>query len=946
MRWVLAIVFSLFGLAFGQIGVAVTGFFGGLLLGWLAGVQFDHSRRLRELDQAAEHQRQENARLSLELAQMHARAKAAASTERATPDVEAPADTEPAPFVSETPREAANEARPTPAVAPVARISEPVTPLTQPAVTPAAIAATTTPSPASPAAATATSQAAPSSGPARPTAPPRRAPPRQEDAVTSTAWRWLTEGNLPVKIGMLLLFFGVAAALKYAADQGWFTFPIEYRLIGIAGAALVGLFIGWRQRDQRRVFALSLQGGAVGILLLTIFASFRLYGVLSSGSAFTLIVMLVAGTAFLAVLQNAAALAALGFFGGYLAPVMISTGSNDYVALFSYYAVLNAAVFFIALLRSWRALNLIGFAFTFAVGTAWGAKYYQPENFATVEPFLILFFLFYVGITVLYALRQPEERRGIVDGTLTFGVPLLAFPLQAAMLHDDRMGLAYSALAVAAFYGVLAAWLIRDRRAIVLGQSFGVLAVGFATLAVPLALSARWTATTWAIEGAALVWLGLRQQRSLPQVSGLLLQVLSAGAYLIHADEMWRRHTDELFVLNGHALSLGLMAFAGYVIAWLYERHAGHRALVWMAFLWGWLWWTLAGVREVAEFDEHVKGVVGLLGFFAMTAGLATVAARVMSWTMMHLKSYATVFIAIPMALLMTGMYGHPFAEHGGLAWLAWLIAVYAGMHAMRDGEVMGRGFAHIGVLAALACVGGLEMNYLVDRERGLGSAWQLLASFAPLALLLLGTTRAPRLFAWPFAETFESYAVGWRVLASVVLGSVWLFSQFHDGDATPIAYVSVLNPLELAQIAMLVWLARGVSSDGVGGVARGVLPYAAMLTVTMIALRGVHYYHGEPWGPGILDSRVAQTTLTVLWALLGVSAWVYGSRRGRWSVWLSGAIIMGVVLAKLILVDRSYIGDLAGIVSFIAVGLLLTAVGYFAPSPPRGAGAPQEETA
>jgi uncharacterized membrane protein len=79
-------------------------------------------------------------------------------------------------------------------------------------------------------------------------------------------------------------------------------------------------------------------------------------------------------------------LAVLGFLGGYLAPVLISTGSGNHVALFSYYALLNAAVFAISWKRSWRLLNLIGFFFTFGVGAMWGDAYYRPELFATVEP--------------------------------------------------------------------------------------------------------------------------------------------------------------------------------------------------------------------------------------------------------------------------------------------------------------------------------------------------------------------------------------------------------------------------------------------------------------------------------------------------------------------------------------------------------------------------------
>src|SRR5690606_31368549 len=147
----------------------------------------------------------------------------------------------------------------------------------------------------------------------------------------------------------------------------------------------------------------------------------RIYALLPAGLALALVVGLVAATALLAVLQDALWLALLGLVGGYLAPVLVSTGSGSHVALFTYYAVLNAAVFAIAWIRPWRALNLVGFAFTFAIGTLWGWRYYRPEHFDSTEPFLVLFFLFYVAIPVLYALRQAPVKRGLVDGTLVFG---------------------------------------------------------------------------------------------------------------------------------------------------------------------------------------------------------------------------------------------------------------------------------------------------------------------------------------------------------------------------------------------------------------------------------------------------------------------------------------------------------------------------------------------
>ena len=113
--------------------------------------------------------------------------------------------------------------------------------------------------------------------------------------------------------------------------------------------------------------------------------------------------------------QDAISLAALAVVGGFLAPILTSSDSGNHVMLFSYYALLNAGILGIAWFKAWRSLNLLGFVFTFLVGTLWGVTRYRPENLATTEPFLVLFFLFYVAIAVLYALRQSVEVRHYVD---------------------------------------------------------------------------------------------------------------------------------------------------------------------------------------------------------------------------------------------------------------------------------------------------------------------------------------------------------------------------------------------------------------------------------------------------------------------------------------------------------------------------------------------------
>jgi uncharacterized membrane protein len=143
-------------------------------------------------------------------------------------------------------------------------------------------------------------------------------------------------------------------------------------------------------------------------------------------------------------------------------------------------------------------------------------------------------------------------------------------------------------------------------------------------------------------------------------------------------------------------------------------------------------------------------------------------------------------------------------------------------------------------------------------------------------------------------------------------------------------------------QIAILLcaarWLADPTTSSDLSQRRLAVLVAAGFAFVTAATLRGVHHLGGVPWDERIASSMLAQTSLTVVWSVLGVVGWVTGSRRGSRPLWLAGAVLMGIVLAKLLLIDRTHLGSGFGIASFIAYGLLCTVIGYFAPAPPRNA--------
>ena len=762
------------------------------------------------------------------------------------------------------------------------------------------------------------------------------------DRFATTVRRWFTEGNVPVKVGVLVLLAGVAALLRYASNQGWLTLPIGLRLAAIAAGALVALAFAWRKRHSHRSFALAVQGGAIGVLLLVVYAAFKLYGFLPAGAAFAISVALVAALGALAVMQGSRTMAVLGILAGFMAPIWLSTGSGNHVVLFSYYALLNAAIFAIAWLRPWRELNLLGFAFTWGIGVAWGVLAYDPSKFASTQPFLLLFFAFYLLLPILYARRRPPGRRDVVDGCLLFGTPLVAFSLQAALLEGERTQLALCAVALAAIYAALAWWQRRGPHA-VLAEAYVLLAGGFATLAVPLALSAQATAAVFAVEGAALVWLGLRTGRGLPRWIGTCLQLAAALSFSIGVAGYLQ---DAPVLANARFTGALLLALAGFASAWWY-RGAGRTLAALAFYIWGMAWWLGNAVHEV---EAHVEA--GLRADVLLVAVVVTalLAAEVHRWRpapALVLTVLGAFVLAAPLAFMQMDAHGQPFAGWGAAAWLVFAACGARSLASLRTHGGHPSAWVQFAWWLLWALVGSLSA-WEFARDTALGGGWRLALPALPwLALLALAQVRW-RWLRWPLGAGFDAMRPAFMATCLALLGVGWLRALRDAGDSAPLPWLPLINPLDLVQLAALGLFACWLWSSQAPAFAQrrvALLSSAGFLLVTCITLRAVHHWGGVEWGEGLWSTSLAQTALTVVWSVLGVAGWIGGSRRAQRALWLAGAVLMAVVLAKLVLVDRQHLGDLLGIGSFIAYGLLCTLVGWFAPAPPR-APAGSDETA
>jgi uncharacterized membrane protein len=836
--------------------------------------------------------------------------------------------------------------------------------------------------------------------------PTRAAVPSEPSAIEVgilAAKNWLFGGNTVVRIGIVVLFLGLLFLAKFAVDNGFV--PIEVRLAAIGLVAVALLVVGWRTKASRPGYALSLQGAAVAVLYLTIFAAFKRYHLIDPTFAFALMVAVCALSTALALMQNSRAMAVIGFTGGFLVPGLLSSGGGSHIALFSYFALLNIAVLVIAWFKTWRVLSVISFVLTFGIAGMWAQDRYEAIHYASCQLFLLIGWAIYLAIALIYAnRREDDERNSYVDGTLVFGMALVGFGLQAAMVRATpgliHYASAFSALIAGGVYLALALWQAsrarRDdapRSTFLAGESLLAIGVGFATLAIPLAFGAEVTAAAWAIEGAAIVWVGLRQQRWLARAFGLALQpVALITFYLGITDGAWERATEiTRFFLNTQFIGMSLLALGAAVIGWVLRRERNEeqvaewesastlargyltveRLITAIAIPYAFLMWCVAFVNELhrhlpplASGDSYrmllQRADIPLVTMMVLlvSVALSFVIGRRLQWA----ATRSIAFVALPLLVLLAATsVVNADAGFNRIGFIIWPLALIIHYWLMRanDDEMPSKWYAiaHAVTVWIVVVLAGGSLARLVTDADLWRTAWAsvtlVIAAVAALALLIVwvkrATTNDSAPARWPLQPYLQSYIfiAAIPLVIGTYLGGIAL-ALLSNGNAAPLPYIPLLNPTEITValvmavgISWMLLMRRLYTAQEMNNpfASRSIwIPYLLLgfVFINTVWLRIAHHFFAVPWdAERLFSSFFVQTGYAILWSVMALIMMVMGHRKARRGLWMLGAALLGLTVLKLIAIDMSNTGGVARVVAFIGVGVLILIVGFFAPLPP-----------
>ncbi len=341
--------------------------------------------------------------------------------------------------------------------------------------------------------------------------------------------------------GVITVMFAVGFFLKYAYDQRWIG-PLGRVLIAGFGG-LVALAIG--EVTRRRGYDIVAKGvTALGfaILYATVFAARSMYHLIGAPTAYILSIGVTAGAMLYAVALDEIVIAMLSLIGGYLTPILLSTGQNLPTPLFTYVLVLSAGAAACAYWRKWGPVNILVFIGTYLLYTGWFERFYRPATSREGPPeqlgvalfWLAVFFVIYLALPLLHTLIRRVKSAPQDMVLVIVNAAVVFYYLWTLLHHHYQAALAWCSVGLGVAHLAMAGVVIvRCREDSNLWQVLLATGVSFITLAVPLYFRVYAIAMLWAVEALLLIVIGLRYRSLLTQLAGVIVLSLAVGDLLI-----------------------------------------------------------------------------------------------------------------------------------------------------------------------------------------------------------------------------------------------------------------------------------------------------------------------------------------------------------------------------------------------------------------------------
>jgi len=364
------------------------------------------------------------------------------------------------------------------------------------------------------------------------------------------------------KFGILILVLGISYFVRFAIDKNWINEPARVGIGLLVGILIIG--IAHRMRKKYVAFGSVLVAGGVAVFYFTIAIAFHEYQLFSQTVTFVIMVLITAFSCLLSLSYNRRELAILSLIGGFAVPFMISTGSGNYLVLFTYIAILDIGILTLAYFKRWTLVNLLAFIFTTLLFGGWLFTELDEEqpHYLGALAFGFLFYVLFVITNIINNMRTKGVFSKVQLGMLAvntfvfYGIGMIIL----SEYHSEFLGLFTAILAV-----------LNMGYASFLYNKFGLdkiavylligLTLTFITLAIPIQFEGNYITLFWALEAVLLMWLAQKSKIKWYRFASVLVQLLMVLSLCIDWGNFYSGDSLLPFVFNP-IFSTGIVAVA------------------------------------------------------------------------------------------------------------------------------------------------------------------------------------------------------------------------------------------------------------------------------------------------------------------------------------------------------------------------------------------------
>lgn len=746
-----------------------------------------------------------------------------------------------------------------------------------------------------------------------------------------------------VWVGGMILFVGAGLFVKYAFEQSWLG-PIARVVLGLlTGLAVV---VGGERfiRKDMRALGQGLVGVGLAILYTALYGAYGFYNIMPQSVTFALMIVVTTGGMALAIRHHALPISFLAALGGFVTPLMLSTGTDMRDTLFAYLLLLDLGVLGVAFFKKWRALDVLAFVGTSALFFGWYVQYgHDYEAVLGTVLWLSTFYLVFLLIPFVYHLRTATCITGerfflaVSNAVGMFGwTTILLWPHHQHTLGLMTLGMGLTYLVL----GLLTRQRIpKDRNATL---AFAGLFLAFIIIAVPIHLDLHAVTIAWAVKAPLLLYLAYRY-RYLPVRLGSLIPLILSVTRLFFFPGPW--HNESFVLCFNTDFGTGmvvLLACFSYSLVHYAHRSSRFPLDGWIGGLVGlasglltltlchgelWQWLTFQGHEDMRLWSTALIWVLGAGGF--------AMAAKTFKSALLFLGGLIPLGAAV---ILTCGAYqvdpvpSRLFLNGHFLAGLSVTAMLYA---------------------FSLGCQGWTSVN-LVQPKRM--SDWLLGIGMVLCAIVLSAET-------WLWLDAHGQQALGRGLLTVFAAGTAWAFYGTGIRRAShELRMVTVIGivlavllgiwgyafRIESGRLALLnlrfisallpgmlaLWYANALQRQPawIDPREKPLLPFlnggVAVFLFVLLSLET--YYHVSNWIADTERSRwLAQMALSLVWGGYATALLVLGFRIPQAKLRLAGLAVFGVTAVKLVLVDMAQVQEIFRIVSFVGLGVLMIGASY-----------------